>query len=591
LTRSDTKATFHKPSAATGDLLRWIMQRPAPTASVVGALLAFPLWVVPYPPLLDMPQHAAAIEVLRQSLFTRAGHPIYEPNLAHSQYLAFHMLGAALAALGIPALIVCKVLLTAVAAATPAALASLMRSLGRDPRLALLAPLLFWNRALITGFLPYVASIPILLFALSETVHFARRPTYRSGLVLAVLAVATFYLHGATYLLLVCISAALTLRLVPFTHRLQSAVATPRKKFVRWLGALSLRLIWLAPSMLFAGFFMVFGKLAMHEGTRTNQEVDWMDGSHALYTLPLWVSDLFKSHVDEVISLLWWGLVLIVLFLGRARARHRGLLSVAALPFALSLLLYLAMPFRVGGGVFLNVRLAPVVALFALVLLGLPRGGKGDRLVVGGVLLSFAMGGFVGYESIIQSREIEGVQALLRSIPPEADVLQLNFKRKSQRSHLDPWNQIGAYHEANGGRSTTYSFASFRHWSIRYRSNVVAPALPGAFFPPCSFRNATHGPRFAYILVQGIRDPFLTMPRGPKFERKARAGGFVLYARAEGSWPDGSGGDLGPCALPLGVLPGNDRTSYSYFYGEGEETNREGLRRRSEPSEALEKNE
>jgi hypothetical protein len=580
--------------------LRWLMQRPALTASVVGALLALPLWLVPYPPLLDMSQHAAAIEVLRQSIFTRAGHPVYEPNLGHSQYLALHLLGAALAALGIPALVVCKMLLTAVAAATPAALARLMRSLGRDQRLALLAPLLFWNRALITGFLPYVASIPVLLFALSEAVRFARRPTVKDGLVLAVLAVVAFYLHGATYLLLVCIAAALTLRLLPLTFRSQSVASWPRlanspktatrkTTFVRWLGALGLRLSWLAPSMLFAGLFMVFGKLAMREGTRTDQEVDWMDGSRALYTLPLWVSDLFKSHVDEVISLLWWGLVLLVLFLGRARARHRGLLSVAALPFALSLLLYFVMPFRVGGGVFLNVRLAPVVALFALVLLGLPRGNKGDRLVVGGVLLSFAMGGFVGYESIVQAREVEGLQALLRNIPPEADLLQLNFKRKSQRSHLDPWNQIGAYHEANGGRSATYSFASFRHWSIRYRSNVVAPALPGAFFPPCSFRNAIHGPRFAYVLVQGIRDPFLTMPHGPKFERKARAGGFVLYARTEGSWPDRS--DLGPCALPLDAAPENDNPYHSSSYGNVGETNREGLGRPSEPAEAPEKNE
>jgi hypothetical protein len=49
-------------------------------------------------------------------------------------------------------------------------------------------------------------------------------------------------------------------------------------------------------------------------------EVELMGVGRALYALPLWVSDLFVSHVDEACSLVWWSAYLVLVVTG-ARSR------------------------------------------------------------------------------------------------------------------------------------------------------------------------------------------------------------------------------------------------------------------------------
>src|SRR5438094_370733 len=71
----------------------------------------------------------------------------------------------------------------------------------RDARLALFAVPLFWSQSLLIGFFNYVAALPLLLAALALAVRDAAAPILRRTALLAVCAVALFYLHLSAFVL------------------------------------------------------------------------------------------------------------------------------------------------------------------------------------------------------------------------------------------------------------------------------------------------------------------------------------------------------------------------------------------------------
>src|SRR5262249_10373545 len=146
---------------------------------------AVPLLAVRYMPFTDMPEHVAAIATIARG----TGDGTYTIAFGSSQYLLYHALGAAIAVVVRDAVLANQILLAAVAVAWPLAFRSLLRALGRDERLALFAPMVFYSRPLLIGFLPYVASVPIALFALAVFARARQRPTLRRGIAICALGI------------------------------------------------------------------------------------------------------------------------------------------------------------------------------------------------------------------------------------------------------------------------------------------------------------------------------------------------------------------------------------------------------------------
>ena len=131
---------------------------------VCALVNALPLFAGAFLPFSDLPEHVAAIAALahfHDPAWRIAEH--YTFALGESQYLLYHLAGAALSLVVGTAERANLILLAATAIAWPYAMRALLRALGRDERLALFACPLFWNHALVIGLLPFVASVPLVV--------------------------------------------------------------------------------------------------------------------------------------------------------------------------------------------------------------------------------------------------------------------------------------------------------------------------------------------------------------------------------------------------------------------------------------------
>lgn len=162
--------------------------------AVVTLGLATPLYAAAHAPLQDLPQHIAAVSVLRRLLFGSSLDAVFEVTLSRTQYLLVYALGVPLSALLGPEGGV-RLLAAASLVAIPYALRFALRRSGGDERLAALSWPLLWNPQFFLGFLNLLLGVPLALVALGLFADRARRAEPRRQVALGALALATFYAH------------------------------------------------------------------------------------------------------------------------------------------------------------------------------------------------------------------------------------------------------------------------------------------------------------------------------------------------------------------------------------------------------------
>jgi hypothetical protein len=499
-------------------------------AAVAGAV---PLWCARFLPLADLPQHVAAIGMLRHwrdpalALGSR-----YALNVGDSQYFAYHAAGALLSVVTGSAESANRVLLTAAAIGFPYALRSILAALGRDTRLALFAAPAFWSAPLMMGFVPYVAAVPVATWAIALFVEQARVPSRARAAGLAGLACVLFSLHLSAYLVFLGSVAFVS---VPLYRR-------PAK--------IARALAWVAPSAVLTAAWALRGSLVM-PSTPEHAQIAWTSSGTLVHQLPIWAHDIWRSHVDEGCAVvLSAALVAIALQRGRA-LDDRWLARAAWAPLLFAVLAYCFLPYNVGAAVMLDVRMATFLVLFAPLVLT-PRPGLAGSLPLVAVLASHLVG---VVDSVVEIRRIEreelgDIDRLIDRIPPGARVLTLPVHLTSKHTHWPPWVFLGSYHLARAGGEAEMSFTRIRHWPIR-----DLPAFDDARRPlfwtlaPCTFRNAYDGPSADYLLVRSTRDIFRGHPQGPQWRRVDQEREWLLYEREPGDeWPASDTTDLGPCA-------------------------------------------
>lgn len=160
--------------------------------------MAAPAWATRHLPLQDLPQHLAAISVLRRLLFSGSLDGYFEATLSRTQYLLVYALGVPLSAL-LGVAVAGKLLVTLTVVSLPYALRFLLRRMGRDERLATLSWPLLWNPQMLLGFLNFLLGVPIALVALGLLLplHVPRSRAREGGL--AALSLAAFYAHIIPY--------------------------------------------------------------------------------------------------------------------------------------------------------------------------------------------------------------------------------------------------------------------------------------------------------------------------------------------------------------------------------------------------------
>ncbi len=490
--------------------------------------IVVPLWAARFLPFTDLPEHVAAIATLAH-WYDPAWQlqSSYEVVFDRSYYLLYHLVGAGLARLVGNAELGHRLLLTAVGMSYPYAMRALLRAWHRDERLALFAGIPFWSRSLVVGFLPYVASVPALLFALALLLRWLERPTRRREILLALAGVALFFLHLNAFLLFALLTVTLAVLWPPLAHRPSLTELRSR------LRAAPRRLLWFLPALLAAGFWTARGSLARGaHGVGDPGEIYYLPSEVLPRQFPLWAHDVFRSHVDELTTAVFW---LLVLWLGMQRSALRGMAWVTAwVPLLTVLVLYVSLPFTVGAGGMLNVRLALFFGLFVLLLLEVPKGWRG-RVPLVLVLLTTLV---TSANAVVQVRraereELGDFDRILSSMRPGTRVLGLNFRQTSRIAPFFPWVHLMAYHRARGGLIASVSFSELPHWPIHYRVEAAPPKKSKPFweFSPCLFRNASDGAYYDYVLARGSVDPFRDEPPGPRWSVRAREREFVLYEK------------------------------------------------------------
>lgn len=504
--------------ARTWDLLFWV------TALATAA----PLVAVRHPPFTDLPEHVAAIATLARMLGGGGDAP-YEVAVGQSQYFLYHLAGAVMTRLLGDAITAHRVLLGVVALLWPLSLRALLRALGRDERIAIFGAMLVYNRALLIGFVPFVASVPLAVFGLVLVLRQLEAPRVGRAVLLGILAVASFYTHLSTFVLFVLCAAGL-------------AVAHGAKE--RSLTTSLSSLVPLVPSL--AAMAMWWQRTSLVDADHQEQ-VRRIPIEASLSAMPLWTFDLWRSHVDEVCAVIWWTSCGIIL----AQSLRRDVTPAGAfalIPFACAVGLFVATPHYVGTTGFLGLRLAPVVVLFAL-----PGLARVERRIGALALVAAGIAGIVtaanaGFEMRRIEREHVGdLDALLSRIPPGSRLVTLNFETTSRRTPLWPYIFVGSYHRVKNGGIASYSFTEMAHWPVHYRPGWEPPRRrPFWIYTPCVYRYREDGEYYDYVLVQGRRDPFAEPVPGPKFVPVARSGKFTLYAKADAPSDDVSP-DRGPC--------------------------------------------
>jgi hypothetical protein len=259
----------------------------------------YPIWRAKHPPIQDLPQHLAAISVLKN--FPNLGLGKYfEIQLLRTQYLAYYLMAQALSYVtGV--VLANKIFLCIAVIALPVSIAVLLKAVGRDPRLAVFSFGLTYNAHLILGFFNFLAALPLVFFGLTAAVRLREKHTLKRQLVLGLLLLVCFYMHIVPFAFL-GLGATMILIGDSFKRTFERGLA-----FIPSLIAVG---AWLASTP--AGR----ATLAAAEAADSVERPIYVTVGQALRELPTWLTDVLHRERDDQILVAWAILLLFALAFG-----------------------------------------------------------------------------------------------------------------------------------------------------------------------------------------------------------------------------------------------------------------------------------
>lgn len=448
-----------------------------------------PAWIVRFPPIEDLPYHLAAMRVIRSfgdPAFGLADH--YVLTLGRTQYLGYYALGGLLSyGLGIVAANIA--LMCAYFAGTVLGLASLLRALGKDERLSLLAVPLTVNVMLLLGLFPFLLGIPLMLFGLALAIRFFDDPTWPKGVGLGLLGLALFYLH-----------------VVPFGLFALGFLALFPWRRVREWPSLAAPAV---PSFAAAGWWLFFteaGKLTRQVGAERSAA----PLTTSLSSVYHWMTDVFPDDSDErtFVALLAVALLTVAMAQGAKERVRDGAWRLVLLPLACGWFW-----FTTPEGKDYIWPLAPrfpiLFALTLIPLLRMPAGAKGWIATVGALAVgAFSVVNTASHFIRFQQQEVGDFEEALQVIPAKQKVATLIYDRGSSSVNFSPFLHFGSYYQVRKGGLVQFSFAGYPHWPFDYAPGKAPP--PGGparrrweWTPESVPVRGELYPYYDYVLVRG----------------------------------------------------------------------------------------
>lgn len=466
----------------------------------VGCLLCLPLWLVHRPPLQDLPQHVAAVQVLSR-YWDSSWHfsEYFELHLLRTQYLTVYFAAVPLSWL-FGSLFAVKAVLSIALVATPLSLLATLRALGKDGWLSLLILPLAYNAHVMTGFVNFVTAIPMMFFGIAVAIRHYQAPSNRSGWWLAGLAFATFYTHIVPFglLTLAVLGLAFHKRATDFVWRL-------------WpLGpSLLAVLLWALTSPAGAKLLQM-GKAGA--GTLPPRYVPIPE---ALRGIGDWLTPGLPGEADATRLVLWFLLVSVLFTLSaaatparKAAASHEaGRKSLQRLAFLLPVCLagYFWLPVSYDFMWPISLRF-PLLAAYLLPLWLSRAPSVAQRLaaVLATALTASALMDTSVTFSQFERTDMQGFDEVVARIPHGSRVAGLIFNARSEATRQPSLLQSVAWVQAEKGGAVMFTFADFPQSPFAFREENRPPRVaPRWEWEPNRVVPARDLTWYNYVLVHG----------------------------------------------------------------------------------------
>ncbi|MCA9642449.1 MAG: hypothetical protein KC492_17230 [Myxococcales bacterium] len=522
-------------------------------------VLVYPFWLVRYPPITDLPFHAANTSILRHYSDPEYHfrNQFYVDPLS-APYMLQYLVGAGLSLL-MPIHVAVKVTCVLLLGCLPLGLSLLFRGLGKPRFMGLIALGLVYSTLTHWGFISHIAALGFFAGSVGAALMLFEGGSLRQC------KLRTWLL--GSMLLLTLFSHVYRYAFALVGVLLVAAVAKRSGRALREFKFFGLALL---PSLV---LFLVFWFRRDHV-TGAQLLLTW--APTRVSELPTHVFGGFVASVGERERLDGWLWLFACLVLGvgnlvwrrrQSAPEHADTkaleptpedaptplapLSAAALRrfrrdshILVALIcvglfgLYLSLPLSWGSWFFVYPREALSVLFLLLALLpAMPKGALPRVALVGVLALTagrqalLVAGQWLGFERLNQ--DFYAIQA---KVPPHPRLLYLVFDHAGTYRSTTPFIHLPAWIQAETGGSLYFHFVRWGLYPIHYRprGEDTPPSLPYMLeWHPESFRTIEHGAWFDTFLVRHRVDPAIVFQADPSIQLVAHEGEWWLYRRLD----------------------------------------------------------
>jgi hypothetical protein len=510
---------------------------------VAVTAVAWPLSMATYPPMTDLPMHAA---------HTSALHNFWDPSFHFADqfelqpiavpYLSTYVVGAVLMEFFSVSAAV-RIATGMALLLLPAGIAVLTWGMRKSPLLGLAAVPLCWGHLVHWGFINFVAALGLCAMSIGLALRLVDRPSRRVAVGLASCLTGLFFTHVFRFpfaILAVGVAAPLG------AYALEAAGANRG-----WRAARRCRLIILAaaPSLVLFGWFLAVRPAgiavpiesvvaAPHLERLSVATLAIVNGFHDPAEL-----DAARLALAVTLAVAVWS---VAIRAGRrdrsepdprGRAFTRAATAVVAGLCALCALLFLSLPFKLGSWWYVFPREATAACFFAIALLpDLPRLAPCRVLATAAFATAALITAKVPASHYARFDEAtEDFRAIVARIPKAPKLLYLVIDHVGTSRTTSPYLHFPAWVQAEKGGWLVFHFALHGSSPLRIRTDpdaVVAPRVPLNFdWHPESFDLDDHRDFFDWFLLRAAQDPSERLASDLAIEQVAHQGMWWLYRK------------------------------------------------------------
>lgn len=457
-----------------------------------GALV---FWLAPHPPMLDLPQHAAQVTLLRDLLLDQSPWAAY----FHINWLTPYIIGYGLAlplAMIMPVAAALKLLLSLAYIAFVCLCVKLRRHFSADVRLDWLFLLGFFGFAYTWGFFTFLIATPIGLWFILLADRYANQPSTSRAFGIAIVGLVLLASHGLMFLF--AVGAGFFL-LLAHTRKLRSLLLALWPYVILGLACI--------------GYFLISREVSsgLNLGESLSDAVMWEAGPLRIPKMLLYSVEANPQGVSTLILLAAVAIMLAAPWLMGLRIdwRHRS----SWLPFAFVLAIMLLVPTYAFKTQFLYQRFAlflmPAYAWMFTRQTAAGSGGaarrQGEKWALPAlILICWITLGLHSVRTLQFGRETADIDSLMAAVEPGQRALMLVFNRDSAADHnIKIYAHYPAWYQAEEEGLVDFNFAWFPPQIVRYRPDHTPKVLPGFEWHPERFDWEEHGgENYRYFFVR-----------------------------------------------------------------------------------------